>query len=205
MPVTLVRRAASVLAACGCVLAVCLTAAAASSDNTWAPAGAFGEKQSSPVFALAVDPADGRRTLAGTAAGTIYLSTDGCAHWTPARRSPGHAVLALAFDPARPGTVLAGTDGGGILRSADAGLSWQPQPGGEGRTVRAFAFLNGAALAAGDQGVLRSHDGGPWSSAGLPQVRVSALAVMPAGSTAGGTVVAGGDASQGTEALPLFS
>jgi len=39
----------------------------AGSDNTWAPAGALLEKLDSPVFALAVDPADGRRMLAGTA------------------------------------------------------------------------------------------------------------------------------------------
>src|SRR5205814_3119255 len=118
-----------------------LTAMAAGSDNTWAPAGAFVEKLNSPIFALAVDPADGRRTLAGTASGTIYLSPDGGASWRPARRSSGHAVLALAFDPARPGTLLAGTRGAGIWRSLDAGLSWQPQQGSEARTVRGFAFV----------------------------------------------------------------
>ncbi len=206
MSPTLVRRAASVLVA-GCAAVVAgLTAMAAGSDNTWAPAGAFAEKLNGPVFALAVDPADGRRTLAGTASGTIYLSPDGGASWRPVRKSSGHAVLALAFDPARPGTLLAGTRGAGIWRSVDAGLSWQSEQGSEGRTVRAFAFLNGTALAAGDQGVLRSRGGGPWSSAGLPQARISALAVLPAsGTSANGTVVAGGDATQGTEPLPLFS
>src|SRR5438045_8835775 len=73
MSLTVVRRAASVLAA-GCfAVAAGLTAMAAGSDNTWAPAGAFVEKLNSPIFALAVDPADGRRTLAGTATGTISL------------------------------------------------------------------------------------------------------------------------------------
>jgi photosystem II stability/assembly factor-like uncharacterized protein len=201
MPLSLARRTASFLVAACCVVAAGITASAAGPDNTWTPAGAFVEKLNSPVFALAVDPADGRRTLAGTASGTIYLSSDGGASWRPVRGGSGHAVLALAFDPARPGTLLAGTGGAGILRSTDGGTNWQVQAGAETRTVRAFAFVNGAALAASDEGVLRSRDGGPWSSAGLPQVRVSALAVMPAG----GQVVAGGDATRGTEPLPLFS
>ena len=206
MPLTLARRAASILIA-GCwAVAACLTATAAGPDNTWAPAGAFVERLNSPVFALAVDPADGRRTVAGTASGTIYSSSDGGASWRPVRKGSGRAVLALAFDPARPGTLLAGTRGGGIWRSVDAGLNWQSQQGSEARTIRAFAFLNGAALAASDEGVLRSRDGGPWSSAGLSQVRISALAVMPASSAAAnGIVVAGGDATHGTEPLPLFS
>jgi photosystem II stability/assembly factor-like uncharacterized protein len=143
--------------------------------------------------------------LAGTLGGSIYLSPDGGTSWRQVRKSPGHAVLVLAFDPARPSTLLAGTRAG-IWRSSDAGLSWQSQPGSEARTVRAFAFINSAVLAASDTGVLSSRDGGPWSSAGLPQVRVSALTVLPASSAAAnGTVIAGGDATQGSEPLPLFS
>src|SRR5215472_4449136 len=135
MSSTLVRRAAIVLAVLCCAASAALTAAAAGSDDTWTLAGAFGEKLSSPVFALAVDPADGRRTLAGTASGTIYLSSNGGGSWSPVRKGAGHAVLALAFDPARRGTVLAGTSGGGILRSADAAQTWQPQAGAEAGTV----------------------------------------------------------------------
>src|SRR5262245_5749244 len=179
---------------------------AAGSDNTWAPAGALLEKLDSPVFALAVDPADGRRMLAGTASGAIYLSADAGTSWRQVRKTSGRAVLALAFDPGRPGTLFAGTRGSGVLRSVDAGVTWQSPQGGEARTVRAFAFLNGAALAASDEGILSSRDGGPWSMAGLSQVRLSALAVLPASSSgANGTVIAGGDATQGTEPLPLFS
>src|SRR5262245_33873081 len=122
MSLTLVRRAASVLIAGYGVVAAGLMAMAAGSVNTWSPAGAFVEKLNSPVFALAVDPADGQRTLAGTASGTIYLSSNGGASWKPVRKGSGHAVLALAFDPARQGAVLAGTRGAGIWRSVDAGL-----------------------------------------------------------------------------------
>jgi photosystem II stability/assembly factor-like uncharacterized protein len=206
MSLTPSRRIASFLIAACCVVAAGIAAVAAGSDNTWTPTGAFAEKLNSPIFALAVDPADGLRTLAGTGSGTIYLSSDGGASWKQVQKDTGHAVLALAFDPARPGAALAGTWGGGILRSTDGGQSWQAQQGGEGRTVRAFAFLSGAALAASDAGVLRSHEGGPWSSAGLAQVHVSALAVVPvSGTAAGGTVVAGGDATQGADLLPLYS
>ena len=206
MSLTLVRLVATFFVAVYGVVVSGLTALAAGSDNTWAPAGAFLEKPDGPVFALAVDPADGRRTFAGTAGGAIYLSPDGGTSWRQVRKSSGRAVLALAFDPARPGTLLAGTRGAGIWRSVDAGVSWQSQQGSEARTVRAFAFLNGAALAAGDEGVLASRDGGPWSTAGLPQVRISALAVLPASNAAAnGTVVAGGDATRGPEPLPLFS
>lgn len=203
---TLVRLVATViLAGCG-VVATGLAPLAAGPDDTWTPGAALPERLNSPVFALAVDPADGRRMLAGTDAGTIYLSPDGGASWRPVRKGSGHGVLALAFDPAKPGTLLAGTRGGGIVRSADGGASWQAQPGSEARTVRAFAFLDGAALAATDQGLLSSRDGGPWSNAGLAHVRVSALTVLPAsGGAASGTVIAGGDATQGGEALPLFS
>lgn len=206
MSLTLPRLVATFfVAVCG-LLVTGLSVVAAGPDNTWTPAGAVLETQDSPVFALAVDPADGRRMLAGTASGAIYLSADAGTSWKQVRKSSGRAVLTLAFDPGRPGTLLAGTRGAGVWRSVDAGLTWQSPIGGEGRTVRAFAFLNGAALAAGDAGILSSRDGGPWSIAGLSQVRISALAVLPASSSgANGTVVAGGDATQGAEPMPLFS
>jgi photosystem II stability/assembly factor-like uncharacterized protein len=206
MPRTLVRLLATLVLAVCAVVAAGLTPLAAGPDNTWAAAGALAENPSGPIFALAVDPADGRRTLAGTAGGAIYLNPDGGTGWRTVRKSTGHAVLALAFDPARPGTLLAGTRGTGIWRSNDGGQTWQSQPGSDGKTVRAFAFLNGAVLAASDEGVLSSRDGGSWSSAGLPQVHVSALTVLPgSGGAANGTVIAGGDATQGNEPLPLFS
>ncbi len=188
------------------VLAAGLTASAAGPDDTWAPAAALPDRLDSPVFALAVNPAEGRQVLAGAATaagGAIYRSGDGGATWQPVRAGLGHGVAVLAFDPRRPGVALAGTRGAGIWRSADGGLSWQSQPGAEGRTVRAFGFVGDVALAGGDRGVLASRAGGPWAASGLAQVRVSALAVL---ATEGGhLVVAGGDATQGSEPLPLFA
>ena len=206
MSLFFLRLVATFLVAGNGLLAASGVPFATASGSTWAATGALPEKLDSPVFALAVDPADGRRMLVGAESGAIYLSLDNGVSWRPVRGSSGGAVLALAFDPAVPGALLAGTRGAGILRSADGGASWQPEPGSEGRTVRAFSFLSGTALAASDKGVLSSRSLGPWSSAGLVQVRISALAVLPASDAAPvGTVVAGGDATQGGEPLPLFS
>src|SRR5262249_36387162 len=113
-------------------------------------------------------------------------------------------VLALTFDPTRRGTLLAGTRGTGVWRSTDAGQSWQQESGSETRTIRAFAFTGTAVMAAGDEGLLSSRDGGAWPSPGLPRARVSALTVLP-GAGGGATVIAGGDGTRGNEPLPLFS
>jgi hypothetical protein len=172
--------------------------AAASSDDTWAPLGALPARLDGPVFALAVDPADGHRMLAGTSGGVVLRSADGGATWKAVRSGLGRGVSALAFDPGRPGVVLAGTRGAGVWLSADGGVSWQQQAGTQARTVRAFAFVRDSVLAGADQGVLASRAGGPWAAAGLPQVRVSALA------TWGDAVAAGGDGTQGAEPLPLY-
>ena len=154
------------------VLAAGSTAAGA--GDTWTPAGPLPVRVDAPVFALAADPADGARLLAGTGSGALLRSTDGGASWKVARAGLGRGVAALAFDPAHPGVALAGTRGAGVWRSADGGATWQQQAGTEARSVRAFAFAKGAVLAGGDQGVLASRDGGPWTAAGLAPVRVSA-------------------------------
>jgi hypothetical protein len=180
------------------VLTTGLTVAGApAADDSWSPLGALPAKLDAPVFALAVDPADGQRLLAGTPGGALLRSADAGVTWQAVRSDLGRGVSALAFDPARPGVVLAGTRGAGVWLSGDGGLSWLQQPGTEERTVRAFAFAVDAVLAGTDQGVLVSRAGGPWTPSGLSQVRVSALAAW------GDTVAAGGDASQGGEPLPL--
>ena len=167
----------------------------------WLAAAPLPEKLDGPIFALAVDPADGRQVLAGTGRGSIYRSGNGGASWTPARRGLRGAVLALAFDPQRPRTVLAGTRGGGVWRSVDGGLSWQPQAGTEARSVRAFAFARGLTVAGSDQGVLVDRGGAAWTASGLGQVRVDGLAAVTADASG---LIAGGDTSGGGEPLPLF-
>ncbi len=79
------------------------------------------------VRALAVDPSDPTRVLAGADAG-ICLSTDGGAHFqrveSPAN---GQTIWALAYDPNNPKTVFAGTGApsrGRMFRSTDGGDTW---------------------------------------------------------------------------------
>lgn len=197
-----VSRSPLRLLAIGCLAGLWALAAgsiaAAGADDTWTPLAALPARLDAPVFALAADPADGRRLLAGTAGGVLFLSADGGATWEAVASGLGRGVSALAFDPVRPGVVLAGTRGAGVWLSTDGGLTWQRQPGTEARTVRAFAFAGDAVLAGADQGVLVSRAGGPWAAAGLGDVRVSALAAV------GDAVAAGGDATRGTERLPLY-
>lgn len=80
------------------------------------------------VRAIAVDPSDPARILAGADAG-MCLSTDGGAHFSRVD-SPmnGLTVWAIAFDPANPKNVYAGTGAPSrarMFRSTDGGLSWQ--------------------------------------------------------------------------------
>jgi hypothetical protein len=77
------------------------------------------------------------------------------------------------------------------------------QPGTESRSVRAFSFTKNATMAGTDQGVLVSRETGGWSGSGLSQVTVSALAAPAVNEPT--RLVAGGDASHGSEPLPLFT
>src|SRR2546423_947753 len=65
--------------------------------------------------------------------------------------------------------------------------------GGPGPALAARPAGGGRPAAGAARGA-----GGRWARAGLPQVRVSALAAS------GDAVAAGGDATQGAEPLPLF-
>ena len=176
---------------------------AAPPDSTWTPLAPLPQTQGQPVLAFATDPADGHVLLAGTAAGEIYRSADAGQSWRLAKGGLGRGVAALSFSPFRPGFVLAGTRGSGIWRSTDGGVSWQPQPGAESRTARAFSFTKSAAVAGTDQGVLVSRDLGSWTASGLGQVAVSALAAPAVNEPI--RLVAGGDATRGSEPLPLFT
>jgi hypothetical protein len=179
------------------------SALAANEDNTWTLLAALPQPQDRPLFALAADPADAHNLLAGTSTGEIYRSTDRGVSWRLAKSGMGRGVLALAFNPFKPGVVLAGTRGTGVWRSLDGGGTWQSQAGTESRIARAFSFTKSLSLAGTDQGVLISHDTGGWTAAGLPQVTVSSLAAAAVNDPS--RLIAGGDGSRGTEALPLFS
>ena len=142
------------------------------------------------INAVAVSPANPNLVLAGAAAGGIWRSTDGGAHFIPV--SDEHVDLELgsiAFAPSNPSIVYAGMGdpkygsdfGAGVLKSTDAGRSWArvnnatlPSPGRTVRIVvdptdpnRVNLALYGYRNASGGYivgGIYRSTDGGVnWS------------------------------------------
>lgn len=139
------------------------------------------------VFAVAVDPLEPQRVLAGGTGG-LARSLDGGASWS---RVPEveHSVRGLAFDPGEPGAVVALTpfDPAPMIRSLDGGATWQPAGGGLDSFPLAVVFVPGepgTAIAGTDTGLYRSFDGGAtWThwpeSAGTLIVRD--VAFDPAG------------------------
>ncbi|MEP7104274.1 MAG: hypothetical protein ABI838_00320 [Chloroflexota bacterium] len=180
-----------------------IAASAAVADNTWTLLAPLPEKLDAPGFALAVSPTDSQLVLAGTATGSIYRSRDGGQTWASVRRDAGHAVLSIAFNPGKPGAVLAGTRGGGVVRSADAGQTWTAQAGLEKSIGRSFGFAKTFTMIGTEQGVLTLKDSGLAPSAALSGISVSALAVAALNDPS--KLLAGGDATRGTEPLPLFN
>lgn len=145
---------------------------------------------SATVRALAVDPSDPRRLVAGTAGGVV-ASEDGGRTWQPLGAEG--EVTSLVVPAARPETVyLAGRDlstGQGqapLAWSDDRGRSWQPLDGPASGPVQALAadLADPPGLyAVADGGLFRSSNGGDsWSvvGAGLP-ADTTALAITPAG------------------------
>jgi len=201
------RPCQRLLAACAALAlaasAPVLAALAAGPDNTWTLLAPLPEAPDAPVFALAVSPSDNQLLLAGTQTGTIYRSRDGGKSWAPVRRDPGQAVLSIAFSPAKPGLVLAGTRGAGVLRSSDSGQTWAVQPGLERSVGRAFGFAKSFTAVGTEQGVLTVKDPGPAISAALPSVSVTALAISAVNDPS--KLLAGGDATRGSEPLPLYN
>lgn len=180
-----------------------VAASAAVADNTWTLLAPLPEKLDAPVFALAVSPTDSQLVLAGTGTGSIYRSRDGGQTWASVRRDPGHGVLSIAFNPGRPGLVLAGTRGGGVVRSADYGQTWTAQAGLEKAVGRSFGFAKTFTVVGTEQGVLTLKDSGLATPPALSNISVSALAVAALNDPS--KLLAGGDATRGTEPLPLFN
>ncbi len=124
--------------------------------KTWTMAQGFSTR---PVCAVAVDPQDGKRVLAGSTDG-IFRSTDSGQTWT---RVSTVAAQNLAYSPAANGIVYAAAASADffnnpsasspLLRSTDAGATWTPVtvPAGQPANPRT---LNRAAVAVGDAGVV---------------------------------------------------
>lgn len=101
-------------------------------DPVWSNSGAGNGLVAGRITALALD---GGILYAGGAAGGVWRSADGGAHWTPVFDQQNDlSVGALAVDPADHsiwvGTGEANTNfdafsGDGVFRSADGGRTWQ--------------------------------------------------------------------------------
>ncbi len=85
------------------------------------------------VRALAFDPRNPRRLLAGTASGGLWISSDGGTTWSANNDfMPNLSATAIAFDPLNASTVYLGTGeasqglvGAGVFKSSDGGNTWQ--------------------------------------------------------------------------------
>jgi photosystem II stability/assembly factor-like uncharacterized protein len=75
--------------------------------------------------AVAVDPSNGARIIAGTPDGRFYRSQDGGTSWTfQGTTINGGQINSIVFNPAYDNAVLAGTGDGNIYRSDNNGGDW---------------------------------------------------------------------------------
>ena len=149
--------------------------------------------------ALAIDPQHPRTIYVADcggacAAGTLQMTYDGGANWTPIVGIPS-AVQSLAIDPQHSDTVFAGTTRGDIFRSRNggvSGLSWQrvarppTLPRSHQYAIVAIAIdprdPDNVYAARRTGGIIKSTDGGTsWYQAntGLTDKHVNTLAIDP--------------------------
>ncbi len=195
------RLAATLVSLVGGLLASVGALAGTLPDSTWVGLSPLPQQGQSPVFALAVDPANNHALVAGNSQGAVLRSTDGGATWTTVH--PGRAaVTTIAFSPFTAELVLAGTRGSGALISMNGGAKWSAVTGLDGRDVRIFGFALAMIAAGTDKGVYTSDDGTTWTQSGLPNTSIDALAVAAVHAPV--HLVAGSDAISSPAGPPLY-
>jgi hypothetical protein len=195
------RLAATLVALIGTFIVCAGAVAATLPDSSWVALPSLPKQGQSPVFALAVDPANNQALIAGTGQGSLLRSSDGGSTWTTVH--PGRvAVTTIAFDPFTPGQVMAGTRGAGALISTDGGVKWSAVTGLDGRDVRVFGFALTLVAAGTDNGIYVSPDGTAWSQSGLTNTSIDALAVAAVHAPV--HLVAGSDSSSAAAGPPLY-
>ena len=167
--------------------------------STWVALSPLPNSKQGAIFGLAVNPANPTQVIAGDSNGSMFRSTDTGSSWSSVYSGTA-AIIAIAFDPFVAGLILAGTQGRGALLSKDGGAHWTVTAGMDGRAVRALAFARTVTVAATDRGVYASSDGATWTSSGLPNSSIDAVAVVAVNAPV--RIVAGGDSASG--ALPMF-
>lgn len=125
------------------------------------------------VAAIAVDPANPKHILLGSAGGGVWETKDRGLNWKPRTDDqPSLAIGAVAFDPSNPAVAYAGTGEGnfysrlgvGLLRSTDGGTTWSLHATAPFVSAGFYALivdpLNGRhLLAATTAGIFESTDG----------------------------------------------
>jgi len=141
--------------------------------ESWAPAPGSLPPYRTVAGGLAVSP-DARSVLVGSSGAGPLASDDGGSTWTslacpPPRCACPNDPFHPYFDPTSSGAVLAVVPGG-LARSLDRGATWTAANRGlGGPTVEAILASPDGTLwvAAHDQGIFRSNDGGTfWTFAG---------------------------------------
>ena len=169
--------------------------------STWVALKPLPHQGRTAIFALAVDPSNSQRLIAGNSEGTLLRSSDGAATWTSVHTGKA-ALTTVAFSPFNSGLVLAGTRGGGGLVSRDGGATWAVATGLDGRQVRVFSFSLTTVAAGTDKGVFISQDGSSWQPSGLANRSIAALAVTAIHVPV--RLIAGSDGPLIAGTVPLF-
>jgi photosystem II stability/assembly factor-like uncharacterized protein len=173
-------------------------------DSTWVPLAPLPEKVQRPIFALAVSPSDPALVMVGTDSGTIYRSNDGGTTWAVAAHGLGRGVTTIQYSPFKVGLIYAGTRSDGLWRSTDSGQTWARLAGIPNTTVRSVGFAKSLTLAGADGGLYSSHDGTAWAPyLSFNPLSLDAIAVPAVNDPP--HLLVGGDASKGSEPLPLFT
>jgi hypothetical protein len=169
--------------------------------STWVALKPLPHQGRTAIFALAVDPSNSQRLIAGNSDGTLLRSSDGAATWTSVHTGKP-ALTTIAFSPFNSGLVLAGTRGSGGLVSRDGGATWVVATGLEGRQVRVFSFSLTIVAAGTDKGVFISQDGSAWQPSGLANRSIDALSVTAIHVPV--RLIAGSDGPLIAGTVPLF-